>query len=711
MITVNTIVDELNSDADCSLREAVQAANTDAAVSGCPAGDGADTIAIPAGVYTLSLAGAGPLELTDAVTLTGASAAATLLDGNADGRSVIQTRFTSLLTCGFDNSIRKFTSIGKPAGVLVAAGAGGLSVANAAVIDNSDDGILLVSGFSSGVKRYVLPSGAFSDTLAATSGAYGSRNTLSASDILMVPGEFQFLVADFFDQNNLSGSGRILKFDSRTGAFLGEFVTPGSGGLKTPNSMVFSGSHLYVTDATNNTVLRYNKTTGAFVDVFVSAGSGGLDRPRDLLFYGANLLVISEVNNRVLRYNATTGASNGALITSGLDKPQGMAIGPDGALHVNSQNTKTLKRFDPATGAALGVAIDATDGANGVGCPTFVDGIGVGPRVQIENLTIRNSVTNGSPGTGHGVFNGVGVNMTIERVVVRDNVSNSPGAGVANGGVLSVIESTIMANRTFTGTGGGTQYSGGGIMNFSAASLRVIRSTVSDNISVRGGGIRNAGGTMTIENSTISGNRAQSRGGGIMNFGTATIRFSTITDNEAYILAWGSDMDSEPYGGGLFNQGQVTLSNSVLAGNRDNRTRFDANYAPDCWSALPDANNLTSRRGNLIGVLNVRCPLKDISTGDTANDLTGTDTTPLNARLGPLANNGGPTHTHLPQSISPLIDAAVTTSVGCPALDQRVADRPVDGNADGTNRCDIGAVEFGAEPPTRKLFAPVVVRS
>jgi len=31
-ITVNTTVDELNSDGDCSLREAIQAANTDAAV-------------------------------------------------------------------------------------------------------------------------------------------------------------------------------------------------------------------------------------------------------------------------------------------------------------------------------------------------------------------------------------------------------------------------------------------------------------------------------------------------------------------------------------------------------------------------------------------------------------------------------------------------------------------------------------------------------
>jgi CSLREA domain-containing protein len=37
-IEVTVTNDELNADADCSLREAVQAANTNAAVSGCPKG-------------------------------------------------------------------------------------------------------------------------------------------------------------------------------------------------------------------------------------------------------------------------------------------------------------------------------------------------------------------------------------------------------------------------------------------------------------------------------------------------------------------------------------------------------------------------------------------------------------------------------------------------------------------------------------------------
>ncbi len=86
-ITVNTTFDELNADGDCSLREAIQAANTDAAVDNCTAGSGADTITVPAGTYTLSIAGVGEdlnatgdLDITDDLTITGAGAATTTID-------------------------------------------------------------------------------------------------------------------------------------------------------------------------------------------------------------------------------------------------------------------------------------------------------------------------------------------------------------------------------------------------------------------------------------------------------------------------------------------------------------------------------------------------------------------------------------------------------------------------------------------------------
>lgn len=56
-IVVNTLEDELNDDEDCSLREAIRAANLDSEVDACPAGSGNDIIELPAGVFSLTVAG------------------------------------------------------------------------------------------------------------------------------------------------------------------------------------------------------------------------------------------------------------------------------------------------------------------------------------------------------------------------------------------------------------------------------------------------------------------------------------------------------------------------------------------------------------------------------------------------------------------------------------------------------------------------------
>jgi CSLREA domain-containing protein len=90
-ITVNTTDDELSvpTDGDCSLREAITAANTNAAVDGCTSGAaGEDTVVVPAGTFTLAVAGTGEdaaatgdLDLTESAVVRGASAETTIVDG------------------------------------------------------------------------------------------------------------------------------------------------------------------------------------------------------------------------------------------------------------------------------------------------------------------------------------------------------------------------------------------------------------------------------------------------------------------------------------------------------------------------------------------------------------------------------------------------------------------------------------------------------
>jgi len=92
-ITVTTTNDELNNDGDCSLREAIRAANTNGAMDACPAGSGADTINLPSGTYTLSITGmneeaglTGDLDIASGLTLAGAGTTSTIVDGNGIDR-------------------------------------------------------------------------------------------------------------------------------------------------------------------------------------------------------------------------------------------------------------------------------------------------------------------------------------------------------------------------------------------------------------------------------------------------------------------------------------------------------------------------------------------------------------------------------------------------------------------------------------------------
>ncbi|MGH7288144.1 MAG: choice-of-anchor Q domain-containing protein, partial [Myxococcota bacterium] len=83
-LRVTTFDDELNSDGDCSLREAIQAANSDAAVDACPAGSGADAILLRAGSYLLG--SAGQLVITSDLAIRGTGNGRTVIDAAHHGR-------------------------------------------------------------------------------------------------------------------------------------------------------------------------------------------------------------------------------------------------------------------------------------------------------------------------------------------------------------------------------------------------------------------------------------------------------------------------------------------------------------------------------------------------------------------------------------------------------------------------------------------------
>ncbi|MFN7955100.1 MAG: right-handed parallel beta-helix repeat-containing protein [bacterium] len=97
-ITVTATTDDLNlgPNGNCTLREAIVAANTNAAVDACPAGQPSptvDLISLPPGTYDLSIAGlyedaglTGDLDITDDLQLKGSGASITTVDAHAVDR-------------------------------------------------------------------------------------------------------------------------------------------------------------------------------------------------------------------------------------------------------------------------------------------------------------------------------------------------------------------------------------------------------------------------------------------------------------------------------------------------------------------------------------------------------------------------------------------------------------------------------------------------
>lgn len=276
---------------------------------------------------------------------------------------------------------------------------------------------------------------------------------------------------------------------------------------------------------------------------------------------------------------------------------------------------------------------------------------------SLRDLTITGGI--GLTITGGGINNGG--TLTLANSAVSGNTSTDLGGGIFNAGTLIVENSAIRGNGA---------YNGAGIFN-DAGTVTVTTSTFSDNhADLNGGGIANYyGGPVTVTNSTF-GNNSATNGAGIFNSsGAVTLTSSTLSGNGAY------------YAGGIYNAGSpATVSNTIIAGNTG------SGGIPDCGGGLKDG----PAGHNLIGI-NFVC--SGLTNGVNGNQV-GTSSNPLDPKLGPMQDNGGPTQTMSLLPGSPAIDAAGACPP--PATDQRGVARP-QGPA-----CDIGAYEVVVDqtPPT-----------
>ncbi|MBN9492888.1 right-handed parallel beta-helix repeat-containing protein [bacterium] len=314
---------------------------------------------------------------------------------------------------------------------------------------------------------------------------------------------------------------------------------------------------------------------------------------------------------------------------------------------------------------------------------------------------------------GAGLNNGGTVVLTD--CIVHGNTADGRGGGIANFGTLTLIRSTVSGNTSPTSLGS----VGGGIYNFSTATLTAVDSTIRDNSAFLGGNVFNDGGAITLNSSTVSGSLATNgsqgiftRGGGMVtlshsaivnNFGggidndgstividnstiagnadvggsgisnaagTVTITSSTISGNLAY---W-----SYPRGAGIFNSlgGTVEIKSSVIAGNM-NLAHADAHMVDNCDGGITDSGYNVSDDPSCLG--GPPAPTFDVATTSAA------------IGLGSLAANGSTTQTMAITSSSAAY--GIIPATDCPITDQRGYTRLTDGDP---SSCDAGAFEAGA---------------
>ena len=292
--------------------------------------------------------------------------------------------------------------------------------------------------------------------------------------------------------------------------------------------------------------------------------------------------------------------------------------------------------------------------------------------VHIANLRItRGKVGDNWEGGfvgGGGIAIGRGTSVTLLSVEVRDNEAAWSGGGILNHGRLTVERSTISHNWA---SGDGPYPligAGGGIAVLSVdESTSFEESLIAYNAARNGGGIASFGSLVRIRNTTVSGNYASVVGGGMEASHNARtdINFATITQNrvgeyfdEGYPLLYG--------GGGIYNDGTLVMGNSILADNSDRHDPFDqpvdADRSPDCKNP-PHKGVLWTAGNNIIGNGD-HCVRKGMGRNDdesdpaisAGHDEVGNTSRPVDPRLRPLADNGGPTPTHALRQDSPAKD-------------------------------------------------------
>lgn len=560
------------------------------------------TVAVTVTNITLT---SGQIPIDKSLTITGNGTILTTINGNANGRI-------------FDVTAGTFTLNGVALTNGLADNGGAIQIANANVVLND---VLVSNSVANGV------SGSGGGIYANTGATFSSTNsTISGNRANRAGGGIESVAGTTVTLNNtnlISNNAGVAPATAAPGNGGGFHITGNgtaviTGGTVNMNVAAAEGGGLWNGSGTmsvTGTTINGNTASGVAAD----NGGGGI-----YALNGGTLTVMNAtITNNIA--NGTSGSGGGILndvgstvtissstITGNTANRAGGGIEVNsGATSIVTLNNVTLNgnstASNPGNGGGLHVTgpgvvninggtvntnIASAEGGglwNGSGTMningTTINGntaSGAGAdqggagiynlnagTLVIQNAVISNNIANGTLGSGGGILNDVGSQLSVTNAAITGNTAVRAGGGIEdNSGTSTILLNNVnLNNNSVTGPPG----NGGGLHITGAGSVTITGGTVNNNTAtLEGGGLWNGSGTMnvtgtTLNANTVSGPAADDGGGAIFNTaGTVNVMNATITNN----LATGTSGS----GGGIFSlAGTVTVNASTLDSNAANR--------------------------------------------------------------------------------------------------------------------------------------------
>ncbi len=431
---------------------------------------------------------------------------------------------------------------------------------------------------------------------------------------------------------DLEPGSHTMTFDPKVFA-TPQTITLTSGELELSNT---SGTQTITGPAAGVTIKAAAASRVFQVDGGVTASLSGLtitggsaDQGGDLLNFGTLTLTNCTLSGGKATKDGGGIASLGMLTMTGCTVTGSNASNNGGGIASYAQATLTNCTLS-SNGANMGGGLFSTSTLILTGC----------------------TVTENGATQDGGLFSAGGANLT--NCSITQDYGNQAG-GLGNAGMMTLTNCTISGNSAVDGSGGAIVNNG---------TLTLTNSTLSKNgveHDGNGGAIANYG-KATLTNCTVSGNSLGSdstfpgNGGGVENSAVGTVSFIDCT----------LSANSATKGGGLYNLGTATLTDTIVAGNRIGPTGAPSDIAGS--SRVAGIYNLIGTGGS----------------GGLTNGLNGNIVGVADPGLDSLGSYGGPTQTMALLAGSPAIGKG--TSVSGVTTDQR-------GMARGAS-VDIGAYQY-----------------